>query len=45
MPMSRDIMPTRPRNIAVLRRILEASESSGVTPNDDPTVNRAEIAS
>ena len=41
-PTRSDIMPTLPRNMAVLSRISDESERAEVTPSEDPTVNSAE---
>ena len=39
------MIPTRPRNMAVESTILDAVDNCSVMPNDDPTVNSAEIVS
>lgn len=40
MPMSSEIIPTRPRNIAVHKSIFDDVPSIGVMPREEPTVNR-----
>lgn len=42
IPISSDIIPTRPMNIAEDSNILEPVERSDVMPSEDPTVNSAE---
>ena len=42
---NREIIPTRPRNMAVHITIFDAVPSSAVMPSDDPTVNRADKVS
>ena len=41
----REMMPTRPRNIAEHRTSDDGAERSEVTPSDDPTVNSADSTS
>ena len=45
IPISIEMIPTRPRNIAAESTILDAVDSCSVMPSDDPTVNSAEIVS
>lgn len=44
-PINKDMIPTRPRNMAIASNIFDDDDSKGVMPSDDPTVNSADRVS